>query len=330
MSTYTQTQTMMSENSLEYVTRLNRASYNDQPRAVNPSANEWVLKAKDAISSAESWLEVTLTKKVRHDLLGFAGPTLLCVTFIEDALRIPLRWSEQFNYMTTHRGFWAWFATLALVAAFAIQIAGAVLVLRPKRYEPSRVRLGSYLLLGYTAVQPFLYGEYGFDFCSRAATLAGGLVLLSSGAKERAGEKYDLMSMVSMGEMDSSSTDKLQLCGRLLLTCLFLFQAVHGEQGGLHSVLTSPGVLNVLCFAALVSLCTMVCVGFKTEWSSMLLTLLLAAWAFFIHPFWAFEPHAADFHRYYFFQTLSLTGGMLLLTLHGPGGHSLDGSKKKM
>ena len=328
MGTYTETYQQMDENSVEFIKRMDQQSGTLGHGGDFIARTDWA--AREMISEAEGHRHKVMSKGMRKEFLSVAGPALLCMTFIEDALRIPLRWGEQFTYLTAHRGLWAWLAVIALIGAFAVQAVGTALVLRPKKFEPSRVQQGALLLLVYTAIQPFLYAHYDFDFFARAITLSGGLVLLCTGAEERSGVKYNLMSMMSADDATGNASDKLQLCGRLLLTCLFLFQAVHGEQGGLHSVLTSPGVLNVLCFAALVSLCTMVCVGFKTEWSSMLLTLLLAAWAFFIHPFWAFEPHAADFHRYYFFQTLSVIGGLMLLTLHGPGGISLDGTKKSL
>ena len=42
-----------------------------------------------------------LTKKNRKDFLATVGPFLLVVTFIEDGLRIFLRWGEQIHYMTS-------------------------------------------------------------------------------------------------------------------------------------------------------------------------------------------------------------------------------------
>eukprot|EP00966_Prymnesium_polylepis_P277505 6411795-Prymnesium_polylepis.1 len=43
----------------------------------------------------ESALETSLTKKSRKKALSTAGPLLLVVTFIEDGMRIFLRWGEQ-------------------------------------------------------------------------------------------------------------------------------------------------------------------------------------------------------------------------------------------
>ena len=49
-------------------------------------------------------LERLMTKKSRKRFLERAGPALLVVTFIEDGLRIVLRWSEQMHYMTQVMG----------------------------------------------------------------------------------------------------------------------------------------------------------------------------------------------------------------------------------
>ena len=50
--------------------------------------------------AVEPFLERTLTKRRRQDFLAWAGPALLCLTFIEDALRVLLRWNEQMSFMT--------------------------------------------------------------------------------------------------------------------------------------------------------------------------------------------------------------------------------------
>ena len=47
------------------------------------------------------------------------------------------------------------------------------------------------------------------------------------------------------------------------------------------------------------------------------------------YPFWSVHERLYDFYKYYFFQTLSVMGGLMLLALHGPGGLSLDQGAKK-
>ena len=48
----------------------------------------------------EGFLETALTRRRRQSFLSSAGPFLLVVTFIEDGMRIFLRWGEQIHYMT--------------------------------------------------------------------------------------------------------------------------------------------------------------------------------------------------------------------------------------
>ena len=70
--------------------------------------------------------------------------------------------------------------------------------------------------------------------------------------------------------------------------------------------------------------------GFHTEWSSLGLSLVLLLSALWMYPFWSVPERLFDYYKYYFFQTLSVIGGLMLLTLHGPGGLSLDGQKKSL
>ena len=93
-------------------------------------------------------------------------------------------------------------------------------------------------------------------------------------------------------------------------------------------MLSRPSILNVLAMLILLTLSIMVCVGFKTEWSALMLAVVLFVASLWMYPFWAVHERLFDFYKYYFFQTLSVIGGLMLLTLHGPGGISLDGQKK--
>ena len=150
-----------------------------------------IAPVKDAI---EPILERLMTKKSRKRFLERAGPALLVVTFIEDGLRIVLRWSEQMHYMTQVMGMCAprtiprarrakfrarrpsplsltaaaraasshrsWFlGVLLLIFSAVVQLGAASLVMRPEHIKPSRVKPGCYALLGFVALQPFMYGQ---------------------------------------------------------------------------------------------------------------------------------------------------------------------------
>lgn len=280
---------------------------------------------ESGLETVEHLADTHLPKRARKQILELVGPAALCLTFVEDVVRVIFRFSEQYRYLTVTRGMYGWFAVAMLLLSCAVQAGGAACIL-----SRTRVTAGAYALLGFTAAQPFLYGTHAdMDFMTRALTLSGGFLLLLRSENER--RYHDLMSMTIGTEASvSAGSDQLQLAGRLLLTLLFLFQAVSSPHGGLHSVLTAPSVANVLSTLLLVALSLMVSLGFRTDISSMALALVLAASAVVMYPFWSAPAHLADFYRYYFFQAASITGGLMLLTLHGPGGLSLDGHKKKL
>eukprot|EP00967_Tisochrysis_lutea_P009172 scaffold10881_cov35-Tisochrysis_lutea.AAC.4 len=133
--------------------------------------------------AVEPVLESTFTKRRRQDFLASAGPTLLCLTFVEDALRVLMRWSEQMQFMTKTmkrcerpaRRTYAdvglgWFiAVLLLLISMLTQFAGSVMILRPSHYKPSRVKLGCYLLLSFVFIQPFMYGQATDMVCAQTA-----------------------------------------------------------------------------------------------------------------------------------------------------------------
>jgi len=95
----------------------------------------------------------------------------------------------------------------------------------------------------------------------------------------------------------------------------------------------------------LLLMCSLVIIGIKSRWVALLLAVLMALSACWMHPFWIYtfstkhyrmegvshmegaEVDAftmGDHQRYFFFQTMSTVGALLLLVVHGPGKLSMD------
>jgi len=289
------------------------------------SASRW----EGVREKVETVLEAVLSRRRRQTTLAAAGPFLLVVTFLEDGARILLRWGEQMHYMNVVMKMNWWLAVIFLLLSAATQITGSLLVLRPVHIKPSRVKPACYSLLTFVCVQPFMYGQASdVDFVCRSLTLAGGLLLLIWSENDRQRRNEDMG--LPQGAEDTGA-DRLQLFGRMLLTFLFFFQALWSENGGLHQVFTKPRFFSILFALLFLGLAILVCIGFQTEYSAVLLAVVLGVSNFFMYPFWSVDERLRDFFRYYFFQTLSIIGGLMLLALHGPGGISLDkGAKKSM
>merc|ERR1719353_960611 len=95
---------------------------------------------EQVIERVETVLERTLTKKNRKDFLATVGPFLLIVTFIEDGLRIFLRWGEQIHYMTQVMKMNWYLGVFCLLLSAATQLGASALVIRPAALKPTRVK----------------------------------------------------------------------------------------------------------------------------------------------------------------------------------------------
>jgi len=291
-----------------------------------PLREEVVLWAHARLDDAE----VRFTKKRRKEMLGRAGPVLLVMIFLEDGVRILMRWDEQLHYLTAAMKMRHGVATACLASSSALQLTCSALVVRPRWVRPSRVTPACLALVAYVAVQPFLYGQTAdVDFLCRSLTLAGGLLLLLWSENHR---RWRATAKGIPLDFEGANAHRLQLAGRLLLTFIFFFQALWAENGGLHAVLARPTVLGAALVATLFGLSVFISVGFKTEWAALSLVVVFGTTNVWMYPFWNVPERLVDFYKYYFFHTLSIMGGLVLLAVHGPGSISLDhmGERKSL
>ena len=73
--------------------------------------------------------------------------------------------------------------------------------------------------------------------------------------------------LLLQGDSSTRGLDRLQFSGRLLLTSIFFFQAIGGDQGGLHSVLAAPTVFNVISTLLPLS-ASVIVVGRAEDWGA--------------------------------------------------------------
>lgn len=268
-------------------------------------------RVKQLSSRAEDLIDV-YTQSLKPYIPAF-GRFLIVATFLEDALRILLQWSDQATYLTIYRGFPAILTQLFLLTNVVLMTAASALVIM-RRFPIVAVGALFFVVL----LQGFGYGLVSdLNFFLRNLSVIGGLLMVLSEAfaEER---KNIFAGLPSISETDRKIY--FQLAGRVLLIFLFIGFVFQGEWS----------LLRVLVSLLGLGACFMVVVGFKARWSALFLVLLLSVLNIVLNNFWT--VHSAhpsrDFLRYDFFQTLSIVGGLLLLVSMGPGGISMDERKK--
>ena len=238
---------------------------------------------------------------------------LLVATFVEDGLRIFFQWPDQMAFLRRFRGFSYFLATLFLVVNMALQLGCSTLVLIRKYVSFAVIGLFSVLVL-----QTIGYGMLfeDFSFVCRVLSVTGGLLLLIVETMPKEKNIFAGLPMVSENRRGAY----IQLLGRILLVFLF-FSVAWGKMTPLRLILSIFGLL----------VCIMVAVGFKAKWSAAFFVTVLSISNIIVNSWWALSADhpLRDFHKYDFFQNLSIMGGFLLLVGLGPGGVSVDEKKKK-
>lgn len=250
--------------------------------------------------------------------MNHLGRFLLVVTFIEDALRIFVQWSDQIRFMKSYRGCPVFLGHIFLTYNFIMMLIGSGMAMVRYKTQWACAALASVVVaqtLGYGLV-------FHLTFMLRNVSLIGAILLLlaESWYSETKGNRHVLFA----GLPTISGIEKgtyASLAGRILL--IFLFGAL-GFSGD-HLTIT-----RIMCVLLAVGSSLMVVVGFKAKYSAMVLVAILSVFNILFNQWWAHGPDTAerDFLRYDFFQMLSIMGGFLLLANIGPGELSLDEKKK--
>ena len=138
-----------------------------------------------------------------------------------------------------------------------------------------------------------------------------------------------------MNTFCKSSSGPLVLVARILLAAIFISAGLSklagfdGTVGYIASKgLPVPAVLAALTIALEVLGGIAVVIGYKARVAGFLLASFSVVAAFIFHNFWAVPADQAYIQNIMFMKNLSMAGGLLLLTVFGAGGFSIDAKNK--
>ena len=129
----------------------------------------------------------------------------------------------------------------------------------------------------------------------------------------------------------TTNQNAMALVGRVLLALMFLLSGIgkiggfEGTVGYISSVgLPLPSVLAAGALVLEIVAGIALIIGYKTRWAALALALFTLVAAFLFHNYWAMPAGQQMMQQIIFLKNLAVTGGLLMLTMAGPGAWSVD------
>lgn len=269
-----------------------------------------MIQQQEVLSKAEDIADQVIRNG--KYILPTMARVCLIATFLEDGLRMWFQWNEQREYMDMSWGCGKFLATIFVLVNLLGQLGGCVMVIG--RFK---VSIACGVLFFIVVLQTFAYSIlWDMHFLFRNLALIGALLLVLAESREEGRSLF--AGVPTLGE--NKPKNFLQLAGRILLAFMFI-TLIRFEVAFMQIFLDIVGSILML----------LVCIGYKTKLSALLLVLLLSCLNFYHNAWWTIPDYKPlrDFLKYDFFQTLSVVGGLLMIVSLGPGGVSMDEHKKK-
>ena len=251
-------------------------------------------------------------KFLRHTkfILPYVARVCAIATFFEDGIRMWFQWSEQSDYVSNAWNMPVFFGHIFVIYNLLVQLTACVMVIARYKVQIAVGLLFSILLL-QTLAYPILWDG---KFFLRNFALSGGLVLLLADAQSQHKAIFAGIPMI----YDNKNKEYMVLAGRVLIILMFLTI--------IRFNFTFMNIIEIIIGGVLIAL---VAIGYKTKLSALILAAALSVINIFLNPFWMYEAMLLhDLHKYDFFQTVSVVGGLLFIVILGPGGVSVDEHKK--
>jgi len=129
----------------------------------------------------------------------------------------------------------------------------------------------------------------------------------------------------------NANYNAMALIGRILLAVMFLISGwgkiggFAGTAGYIGSVgLPMPQVLAVLTIVLELVAGVLLVIGWKTRWAAWALAIFTLLAGVLFHNYWAMPADKQMMEQIMFLKNLSITGGLLMLAVAGPGAWSVD------